>query len=183
MRRASPEAPVQCAAARIAGVPHKLKLTLVVILVHMGFSARADSLRLDVGDTQVVRTAGKASTILLGDPNVADVTTVNETTLVITGKRPGRTSLIVFDAAALEVLRSDILISGSMPAARIRLYKGATGVVQEFRCSAAECAGPTTIRSSATGASPPLNDAAVVPEPNRISTPQPIDDSMEPAQP
>jgi hypothetical protein len=148
-----------------------------------GFAAHAETLMLEVGVAEVVRTTGKASTILLGDPSVAEVTTIDETTLVVAGKKPGRTTLIVFDAAAMQVLSADVRIGSPVQALRQRVYKGTTGVVQEFRCSAFECAGPWAVRPSVDNVSALRAEASAAPEVSRPSTPQAGDEPSAPADP
>jgi Flp pilus assembly secretin CpaC len=78
----------------------RLLILLPILLVFASLSARAED-RLDVNwrQARVVRLAKPATSIIVGDPTVADVTLDDPTTLVIFGKAPGETNLVVLSSS------------------------------------------------------------------------------------
>lgn len=104
-------------------------------------------LKLDIGSAHILRTPTKAGTVIIGNPKVAEVTTLNETTLAVTAKAEGHSAVLVLDPAGAEILSLDVLVGSAPSGVTIRLYKGVTHEVQEFRCSDGACQGPWTVSS------------------------------------
>jgi hypothetical protein len=78
----------------------RLLILLPILLVFASLSARAED-RLDVNwrQARVVRLAKPATSVIVGDPTVADVTLNDPTTLVVFGKAPGETNLVVLSSS------------------------------------------------------------------------------------
>lgn len=74
----------------------RLLILLPMLLVFASLGARADE-QLDVTwrQARVVPLAKPATSVIVGDPTVADVTLDDPTTLVVFGKAPGETNLVV----------------------------------------------------------------------------------------
>jgi uncharacterized membrane protein YgcG len=73
-------------------------LPMLMFGIHwIGASALADGISLDFQRAHVIKLAKPASSVIVGDPFVADVTLENPTTLILFGKEPGETNLIVLD--------------------------------------------------------------------------------------
>ena len=62
-------------------------------------SARADGLDINWREAHVVKLAKPATSVIVGDPTVADVTLDDPTTVVVFGKSPGETNLVVLSAS------------------------------------------------------------------------------------
>lgn len=58
----------------------------------------ADPVTVKVNMARILRISSPASTVIVGNPGVADVTIQDPQTLVLTGKSYGQTNLIVLDA-------------------------------------------------------------------------------------
>lgn len=58
-------------------------------------AAMADGLELNWREARVVRLAKPATSIVIGDPTVADVTLDSPTTVIVFGKTPGETNILV----------------------------------------------------------------------------------------
>src|SRR3954454_22596687 len=64
-----------------------------------GAAALDDILRITVDQAQVAKLPANTSTVIIGNPAIADVTTLkNGVGMVVTGKGYGRTNLIALDA-------------------------------------------------------------------------------------
>jgi Flp pilus assembly secretin CpaC len=61
-------------------------------------SLAADPVTVKVNMARILRISAPASTVIIGNPGVADVTIQDPQTLVLTGKSYGQTNLIVLDA-------------------------------------------------------------------------------------
>ena len=74
-------------------------------------TASADQLFVEASKTIPLPINGAASSIIIGNTNIADVTVHNENLLFVTGKSYGTTNLLVFDKAGREIYSSDVLVT------------------------------------------------------------------------
>jgi Flp pilus assembly secretin CpaC len=89
---------------------------------------------------RVLRIAGPAATIIIGNPAIADATMHNSSTLVITGRTSGSTNLIVLDVAGETVAEHLISVEGPV-AHTVSLFRGA----QRFSLSCAPTCQPNVV--------------------------------------
>ncbi|MBC7667823.1 MAG: pilus assembly protein N-terminal domain-containing protein [Gemmatimonadaceae bacterium] len=68
---------------------------------------------LSIGDGEAVRItlSGPVRDIVVGDPQVADVSLVNDRTLVVMGKKPGATTLLAFDAGGHTLADRQVMVT------------------------------------------------------------------------
>jgi hypothetical protein len=92
----------------------RLLVLLPMLLVFASLSARAED-RLDVTwrEARVVRLAKPATSVIVGDPTVADVTLDDPTTVVVFGKAPGETNLIVLSGSQEMLFDWPLVVSPS----------------------------------------------------------------------
>ena len=62
------------------------------------FAAAGEPISVKVNMARILRINSPASTVIIGNPGVADVTIQDPQTLVLTGKSYGQTNLIVLDS-------------------------------------------------------------------------------------
>ena len=74
-------------------------------------AAMADGLNINWREARVVRLAKPATSIIVGDPTVADVTLDNPNTIVVFGKTPGETNLLVLSGDQELLLDWPIVVS------------------------------------------------------------------------
>jgi Flp pilus assembly secretin CpaC len=134
----------------------RLSLVIAAALALSGVSAGAQTL---AGGTQTLLAnkplpvntptdlpvaAGQASYVTLG-ASVADVSVVNDRTLVVLGKRPGVTSLLAFGAGGRALADRQVVVSEN-GGGGVTIYRGAAA--SNYAC-ASQCtrlspvAGPT----------------------------------------
>lgn len=90
----------------------KLKLLLAATaMLTFASPAFATSLNVAMNRSEVVRLEGSASTVVLGNPMVADVTVVAGNTLVVQGRLPGNTDVLVLDAAGAEIASFSVSVN------------------------------------------------------------------------
>lgn len=112
----------------------RLSLALAAVLTLAGASAHAENLAVAAGQAARVTLNGPVRDVVVGDPLVADVSVVNERTLVIMGKRPGVTTVLAFDAAGRTLTDRQIMVSEEGGGA-ITVYRGATNAAN-YACGA-----------------------------------------------
>lgn len=59
----------------------------------------------------IVKLSGAANNVIVGNPAVADVTVENPTTLVLFGRGPGETNILVLGAGQKEILSAAVVVS------------------------------------------------------------------------
>jgi Flp pilus assembly secretin CpaC len=109
----------------------RLSLVIAAALTLSGVSASAQMLPIKTASADLPVAAGQASylnlggavrDVVVGDPSVADVSVVNERTLVVLGKRPGVTSLLAFSASGRALADRQVVVSEG---AGVTVYRGA----------------------------------------------------------
>jgi len=92
----------------------RLLILLPMLLVFAGLSAHAED-RLDVTwrQARIVPLAKPATSVIVGDPTVADVTLDDPSTLVVFGKAPGETNIVVLSGTHETLVDWSLVVSPS----------------------------------------------------------------------
>ena len=98
-------------------------LTLILVLGSAA-PALADSLTVPIDHSMRLTVAGSAASVVVGNPQVADVTVVDSHTLFISGRGYGETDVVVLDGAGRTVYSNEVLV-GSPNNGRVSVYRGA----------------------------------------------------------
>lgn len=69
-----------------------------------------ETIQVVVDKAEVLRLAVDASTILTANPEIIDVAVESPHLILLLGKRPGETSLIVLDSKGTEILDADLVV-------------------------------------------------------------------------
>ncbi|ATC30933.1 pilus assembly protein CpaC [Caulobacter vibrioides] len=111
--------------------------TLAVAPVSATSATGAVSVDLPVsaGQASYVSLTGPVRDIVVGDPSIADVSVVNDRTLVVLGKRPGVTSLLAFGPGGRPLADRQVVVSEN-GGGGVTVYRGATA--SNYAC-AAQC--------------------------------------------
>lgn len=80
-------------------------------------------IEVNVNMARVLRISAPASTVIVGNPGIADVTIQDPLTLILTGKSYGQTNLIVLDASG-EPIADTLLEVVQMQAGLMTVYQG-----------------------------------------------------------
>lgn len=89
----------------------RLSLALAAVFALAGAAAHAESLSVPAGQAARITLMGAVRDVVVGDPMIADVSVINERTLVIMGKRPGITTVLAFDAAGRALADRQVMVS------------------------------------------------------------------------
>jgi Flp pilus assembly secretin CpaC len=74
-------------------------------------AASAGQLFVEASKTVPVQLDGAASSIVIGNKNVADVAVHNESLIFVTGKSYGTTNLLIFDKFGRQIYSSDVMVT------------------------------------------------------------------------
>lgn len=106
--------------------------------------AQAQEARLSVqiDSIQRVQLNGAVSSVIVGNPAIADVTVVDQNSLFVTGKGYGVTEIVAVDAIGRTIFQRQIVVTGGSTGA-VRVWRGA-------RPTEMACAGSceATVRST-----------------------------------
>src|SRR6478752_2132073 len=103
-------------------------------------AALADSpsapLSVSAGAAARIVLAAPVRDIVVGDPAVADVSLINERTLVVLGKKAGATTVLAFDAQGRALADRDVVVS-AVPTQAVVVQRGANAATYACgeRCS------------------------------------------------
>lgn len=82
--------------------------------------ARAvELLQLTPGALSILKPARSVKTVAIGNPDIADATVEGSSTIIVTGKGPGLTSMILLDEAGSEISQVTIQVESKVRKVRI----------------------------------------------------------------
>lgn len=105
--------------------------------------AHAQSLNVGIDRSARVALRGAASSVIVGNPAIADVTVVDANTLFVTGKGYGVTEVVAVDGLGRTIYQGEVVVTGDSTGS-IRVWRGAQAT--EMAC-AASCSA--SIRNAA----------------------------------
>jgi Flp pilus assembly secretin CpaC len=94
--------------------------------------AQSRGMDVEIDRAQRIQLRGAASSVIVANPEVADVTVVDANTLFVTGRGYGSTEVVVVDAIGRTLFQS--VINVTAPASgHVRVWRG--GVATEMSCT------------------------------------------------
>lgn len=125
--------------------------------------AASGSMTVEYKQSRRIALGGPAANVVIGDPNVADVTMVDARSIIVIGKGYGSTDVLVLDSGGRTLLDSRVTVVASDDA-RVTVYQGAASA--DFSC-ARRCqpmaADAQTGAAPASSAAPPAATTAATP--------------------
>ncbi len=115
---------------------------LVIAAVVAAPALAQSRLSVPIDHSERVSLRGNASSVIVGNPAIADVTVVDANTLFVTGKGYGVTEVIAVDAIGRTVFQSQVVVTGGNSGS-VRVWRG--GTMSEMACSSS-CA--VSVRST-----------------------------------
>jgi len=85
--------------------------------------------------TELVRLNGSASAVVVGNPQIADVSVHSDRTLFVVGRSFGETNIIVMDGAGDVIMNANVQVTSSLPVNGVRVYNGTHANRSTFNCS------------------------------------------------
>ncbi len=112
-----------------------LFIGLGVIAVSAATPAQAGNTQnytVELNKTEIVRLPGAASSIVVGNPKIADVTVQSSDLIFVVGRGYGETNLIVLDAGGNTMMNANLQVVNTLPRNGVRLYNG--GARETYSC-------------------------------------------------
>lgn len=85
-----------------------------------------------MNQAKIVKLVRPADTIVVGNPEIADATVQDATTIVLTGRGFGVTNLVILDSDGSPIVDEQVVVSRSSPSS-VRVYRRAS--VQTLSCT------------------------------------------------
>jgi Flp pilus assembly secretin CpaC len=105
----------------------------LALLVASGLSALADTgIEVTMNQAKIIKLSRAADTIIVGNPEIADASVQDASTIVLTGKGFGVTNLVVLDEVGAPIIDEQITVARST-ASTVRIYRRAA--VQTMSCT------------------------------------------------
>jgi hypothetical protein len=139
-------------------------LVLVPLLVVLASAAAmADGLNINWREARVVKLAKPATSIVIGDPTVADVSLETPQTLVVFGKTPGETNILVLSGDQELLLDWPVVVSPTTARHVSVVNAGNQGAPVEvlYACGTERCArvlSPTDVEFSSSASTSTSSD-------------------------
>ncbi len=98
-------------------------LPLALLLASFAASAAAEPLTVAIDHSSRLNVQGAAASVVVGNPQVADVTVVDSHTLFVSGRGYGETDVVVLDGAGRTIYAGEIMV-GTPGGGRVSIYRG-----------------------------------------------------------
>jgi len=76
-------------------------------------AAHAGHITVETGKAKAIKLKTNADSVIIGNPNIADVAVHDDTLLFVTGKSYGTTNLMIFDNEGNTIHSSDIVVTAN----------------------------------------------------------------------
>ena len=86
--------------------------------------AFAESLVVPIDHSTRIAVQGNAASVVIGNPQVADVTVVDSHTLFVSGRGYGQTDVVVLDRSGRTIFSGDVIVAAA-GSGRVSIYRGA----------------------------------------------------------
>ena len=128
-------------------------LALLAAILTSTASAQSRNLTVEIDRAQRVQLNGVASSVVVGNPQIADVSVVDANTLFVIGKGYGVTEVVAVDAIGRTLFQGEIAVTAGSTGA-VRVWRG--GQATEMACGQT-CA--PSVRSLPSGSGAPASSA------------------------
>lgn len=109
-----------------------LSLGLAALLAAAIPALAGPGIEVVMNQAKIVKLSRAADTIVIGNPNIADVAVQDGSTVVLTGKGFGVTNLVILDEAGSPIIDEQVTVSRAT-ASSVRIYRRAQ--VQTMSCT------------------------------------------------
>jgi len=102
-----------------------LALGVVSLLPAIAHAGTGGHYSVELNKTEVVYLPANAGAVVVGNPQIADVSVHSANTIFVVGRGYGETNLVVLDSAGQKIMDADIQVVNNLPAHGVRVYNGA----------------------------------------------------------
>ena len=84
----------------------------------------AQTYTVELNKTEILRLPGPASSIIVGNPKIADISVQSSDLLFVIGRGYGETNLIILDSLGNTMMNADLQVVNTLSRHGVRLYNG-----------------------------------------------------------
>jgi hypothetical protein len=117
----------------------------VLFAATFGASSQAETVTVNIDEARVMKLPDRVSTIVIGNPLIADASLQAGGLLIITGKGYGATNMVALDRAGKILMDKNVRVAGPPGDDLVVVYKG---IERESYSCAPECAPRITLGDS-----------------------------------
>jgi hypothetical protein len=118
----------------------------IIFAATLGAKAQADTITVSVDQAQVLKLPDKVTTVVIGNPLIADAALQSGGIMVVTGKGYGSTNLLALDRSGRVIMDKTVEVNGPTGQNLVVVYKG---IERETYSCAPECKPRITLGDSA----------------------------------
>ena len=128
----------------------RFAITASLVCAALSAPALAEDLSVSKDQSKVIKLTGAASTVVVGNPAIADVTMQDASTAFVTGKGYGTTNVIAMDADGRQIASFRVVVTSSADRS-VTLIKGREQITLSCapRCEQTASSGGGTAPSPA----------------------------------
>lgn len=97
---------------------------VAIALPSTAIAGDGQNYKVEINKTEILRLPSPAASIIIGNPQIADVTVQASDLLFVVGRGFGETNLIILDASGNTMMDADLQVVNSLPSHGVRLYNG-----------------------------------------------------------
>jgi len=110
---------------RVMSLKATLALGVIALTPFMAQAGTPNShYSVELNKTEVVYLPANAGAVVIGNPEIADVSVHSANTIFVVGRGYGETNLVVLNSAGHKIMDADIQVTNNLPTHGVRLYNG-----------------------------------------------------------
>lgn len=109
-----------------------LSIGIALLAVYSSVASADQGIEVTMNQAKILKLSRAADTIVIGNPEIADASVQDASTVVLTGKGFGVTNLVVLDEAGAPIIDEQVTVTRST-ASTVRIYRRAA--VQTLSCT------------------------------------------------
>lgn len=114
-------------------IPYVQRATAALALLVLAAGAvQAAEISVSINQAKVLKLTRPADTIIIGNPQIADASVQDATTIVLTGRAFGATNLVILDGDGAPIVDQQVVVSRN-EAGTIRIYRRAS--IETLSCT------------------------------------------------
>lgn len=103
---------------------YRTGIATLAVLCSSAMALAGGNYSVDLNKTEIVRLPENAGAVVIGNPEIADVTVHSANTLFVVGRGYGETNLIVLNGAGHTIMNANIQVINKLSSNGVRLYNG-----------------------------------------------------------
>ena len=112
---------------------YRTGIATLAVLCSSAMALAGGTYSVDLNKTEIVRLPENAGAVVIGNPEIADVTVHSANTLFVVGRGYGETNLVVLNSIGHTIMNANIQVISKPPSNGVRLYNGK--MRESYSCS------------------------------------------------